>query len=186
MGGTSSQKRSGRMRSALARVARGSLGVWRGRGGRVRGDQSGLTFIEVLVSVVVLTIVVAPMFDAFVRGRVLVAHRAEERVALRLVERKVEQLLSAGGACADGIANITSRSMTTGNHPADPTITLMTKGDNDASNDVIGDLTWDVSEVTWSDGGGTWNDATYKRVVVQLAWPQGAHRDSVSIVAVVE
>ena len=186
MGGTSSQDRSGRMRSALTRGARGSRGVWRERGARVRGNQSGLTFIEVLVSVVVLTIVVAPMFDAFVRGRVLVAHRAEERVALRLVERKVEQLLLAGGACADSVANITSRSMSLGTHPTDPAIVLMTKGDNDPSNDVNGDLTWNVTSVTWSDPSGSWNDATYKNVVVQLAWPQGAHRDSVSIVAVVE
>jgi len=140
----------------------------------------------VLVSVVVLTIVVAPMFDAFVRGRVLVAHRAEERVALRLVERKVEQLLLAGGACADSVANITSRSMSVGTHPANSTIVLMTKGDNDPSNDVIGDLTWNVTDQVWSDPSGSWNDATYKRVAVQLAWPQGAHRDSVSIVLAVE
>ena len=162
------------------RRARGS------RGPRGLRGQAGLTIIEVLVSVVVLAIVIAPMFDAFVRGRVLVMHRAEERMALRLVERKVEQLLAVGGAAAGSDADITSTNMTAGTHPIDSTITLMTKGDNDTSNDVIGDLTWTVTSVTWSDPMGSWDDATYKNVVVQLAWPQGAHRDSVSIAAVVE
>ena len=165
---------------------------WRGRGekrprrgpGAVR-NQKGLTIIEVLVSVVVLGIVVTPMFDAFVRGRVLVAHRAEERVALRLVERKVEQLLSAGGAATGTDADITSINMTDGTHPTNSAITLITRGDTDTSNDVIGDLTWEVTSVTWTDATGTWNDATYKQVVVELAWPRGAHRDNVSVTTII-
>ena len=158
----------------------------RGRPGpRGPRGQSGLTIIEVLVSVVVLAIVIAPMFDAFVRGRVLVMHRAEERMALRLVERKVEQLLAAGGAAAGTDTDITSTNMSAGNHPSNSAITLLTKGDHDTSNDVVGDLTWDVASVTWTDALGTWDDATYKNVVVKLAWPQGAHRDSVSVTTII-
>lgn len=147
--------------------------------------QSGLTIIEVLVSVVVLAIVVAPMFDAFVRGRVLVMHRGEERVALRLVERKVEQLLAAGSAAAGDDANVTSTNMASGTHPINSAITLITRGDNDTSNDVLGDLTWTVTSVTWTDPIGSWDDATYDFVVVNLAWPLGAHRDSVSVSTIV-
>lgn len=152
--------------------------------GRAR-NQRGVTIIEIMVSVVVLAIVIAPMFDAFVRGRVMVAHRGEERVALRLVERKVEQLLAAGGAMTGSDADITSTNMTAGTHPLNSAITLITRCDLDTSNDVIGDLTWDVTSVTWSDAGGTWDDATYKHVVAKLAWPQGAHRDSVSVITII-
>ena len=185
----------GRIRRAWLTGAGGrgqSKTRWRTRGGNRprRGpgavrNQKGVTIIEVLVSVVVLGIVVTPMFDAFVRGRVLVAHRAEERVALRLVERKVEQLLAAGGAASGTDANITSTNMTAGTHPTNSAITLITRGDTDTSNDVIGDLTWGVTSVTWTDATGTWDDATYKHVVVQLAWPRGAHRDSVSVTTII-
>jgi len=144
-----------------------------------------VTIIEIMVSVVVLAIVIAPMFDAFVRGRVMVAHRGEERVALRLVERKVEQLLAAGGAMTGSDADITSVNMTAGTHPINSAITLISRCDLDTSNDVIGDLTWDVTSVTWSDASSTWDDATYKHVVATLAWPQGAHRDSVSVMTII-
>jgi hypothetical protein len=50
---------------------------------------------------------------------------------------------------------------------------------------VIGDLTWTVSSITWTDATGTWNDATYKHVVVELAWPRGAHRDRVSVTTII-
>ncbi len=148
-------------------------------------NQRGLTMIEIMVSVVVLAIVIAPMFDAFGRGRVMVAHRGEERVALRLIERKVEQLLQAGGAASGTDTDITSTNMVAGTHPTNSAITLITRGDLDTSNDVIGDLTWDVTSVTWTDAAGTWDDATYKHVVTKLAWPQGAHRDSVSVTTII-
>ncbi len=185
----------GLMRRAWATAAhrlglredRGHDHAGRGRSrriGRAR-NQRGVTVIEIMVSVVVLAIVIAPMFDAFVRGRVMVAHRGEERVALRLVERKVEQLLAAGGAMTGSDADITSVNMAAGAHPTNSAITLITRGDLDTSNDVIGDLTWDVTSVTWSDAGGTWDDATYKHVVTKLAWPQGAHRDSISVITII-
>ncbi len=162
------------------RACRGGSRAARG----VRG-QSGMSMIEVLVSVVVLAIVVAPMFDAFVRGRVLVAHRAEERIALRLVERKLEQLLSAGGASVGSDDDVTSVNMDAGTHPISSAITLITRGDTDTSNDVLGDLTWTVTPITWVDPLGVSDDTTYKLVEVTLAWPLGNHRDSVSVTTIV-
>jgi len=148
-------------------------------------NQKGLTLIEVLVSVVVLAIVVTPAFDAMVRGRVLVAHRGEERLALKLVERKAEQLLAAGYNSSGIDADIQSVNLDNGVHPTNKSILLVSRGDNDASNDVIGDLYWRVTPVTWSDPSGSSDDATYKIVNVVLAWPRGAHRDSVSLSTIV-
>ncbi len=162
------------------RACRGSSRESRGPRG-----QKGMTMIEVLVSVVVLGIVVAPMFDAFVRGRVLVAHRAEERIALRLVERKLEQLLAAGGSSSGTDANVTSTNMDAGTHPINSAITLVTRGDLDTSNDVLADLTWTVTSITWTDPSGASDDTTYKQVVVTLAWPLGGHRDDVSVTTIV-
>ncbi|MFH1689127.1 MAG: type II secretion system protein [Candidatus Eisenbacteria bacterium] len=155
------------------------------RASRGLRGQRGMTIIEVLVSVVVLAIAVTPMFDAFVRGRVLVAHRAEERIALRLVERKLEQLLAAGGSASGSDADVTSVNMDAGTHPVNSAITLITRGDSDTSNDVLADLTWAVTSVTWTDPMGVSDDTTYKQVVVTLAWPLGAHRDDVSVTTIV-
>ena len=146
------------------------------------GNQSGLTMIEVMVSVVVLAIAIAPAFDAMLRGRLLVAHRGEERIALRLVERKAEQLLHASYTAAGSDADITSTNLTAGTHPINPAILLITRGDSDTSNDVYGDLTWTVTPITWVDPYSGSDDTDYKHVAITLAWPMGAHRDSVTIV----
>jgi prepilin-type N-terminal cleavage/methylation domain-containing protein len=151
--------------------------------GMLRG-QSGLTMIEVMVSVVILAIAIAPAFDAMLRGRLLVAHRGEERMALRLVERKTEQLLSASYSAAGSDADIQSVNMSAGTHPIDSTILLVTRGDDDASNDMYGDLTWTVTPVLWTDPLGVCNDTNYKEVAVKLAWPAGAHRDSVVVATI--
>jgi hypothetical protein len=141
--------------------------------------------IEVLVSVVVLAIVIAPTFDAMVRGRVMVQHRGEERAALRLVERKAEQLLAAGYNSQGNDATIQSVNLAPGTHPTNGAILLISRGDTDTSNDVIGDLTWSVTEVTWVDPSGASDDATYKNVELKLEWPRGAPRDSVVINTIV-
>lgn len=167
-----------RLRAARAK-ARGR----RGGRGALKG-QEGLTLIEVLVSAVVLAIVVTPAFDAMVRARVLVAHRGEERIALRLVERKTEQLLAAGYNSEGDDSDIQSVNLTNGTHPTNKAILLVSRGDSDPSNDVIGDLSWNVTAATWSDPSNTYDDADYKVVEVKLAWPRGAHRDSVSIVTI--
>ncbi len=52
--------------------------------------------VEILVSAFILAMLVVPMFNTLVAGRMLAAHRGEKRMALGLVERKVEQLMAAG------------------------------------------------------------------------------------------
>jgi hypothetical protein len=133
----------------------------------------------------VLAIAIAPAFDAMLRGRLLVAHRGEERIALRLIERKLEQLLTVSYESAGSDADVQSVSLVAGTHPNNSAILLVTHGDSDTTNDIYGDLTWTVTPILWSDPGGTYDDTNYKEVVVKLAWPRGAHRDSVVVTTMV-
>jgi type II secretory pathway pseudopilin PulG len=148
---------------------------------RVTG-QSGITMIEILVSIVVLSILVVPIFDSLVSGRTLAMHRGEERMALRLVERKTEQLMKAGYGAIGSDADVSSVCMTAGTHPTDPSIVLSSRGDHDTSNDLLGDLTWSVVPVIWSSPG---DSVRAKLVEVKLRWPQGSPRDSVSVTTMV-
>ena len=138
--------------------------------------------IEILVSIVVLSILVVPIFDSLVSGRTLAMRRGEERMAIRLVERKAEQLLDAGYGSAGGDADVSSVSMTSGVHPTDPSIVVSTRGDGDATNDLVGDMTWTVVPVVWSSPG---DSVRAKIVDIKLAWPQGAYRDSVMVTTIV-
>ncbi|MBN2565626.1 MAG: prepilin-type N-terminal cleavage/methylation domain-containing protein [Candidatus Eisenbacteria bacterium] len=138
----------------------------------------GATLIEVLISIVVLTIVVAPVIDGFVRGRSFTAHRGEKRMALRLAERKVEQLLDAGYGSAGDDDDVSSVDVTSGSHPSDPTIVVSTRGDSDPGNDVMGDLRWSVQDVNWTSPG----DKVYAKIIdVTVSWPQNNPRDSVTL-----
>ena len=131
-----------------------------------------------LVSVVVLSIVIVPVFDGFVRGRSFVAHRGEKRMALRLIERKAEQLLRAGYSSAGADADVSSVNLSSGSHPNDSGILLNTRGDDDASNDVMGSLSWSVQDVSWTSPG---DDVDAKIVNISLAWPASAPTDTVSV-----
>ncbi len=86
------------------------------------GNSSGVTMIEILVSIIVLAILVVPLADSLVVGRTFTAHRGEKRMALRLVERKAEQLMAAGYSSAGPDDNILSTSMgdrfASSRHPA--------------------------------------------------------------------
>ena len=146
------------------------------------GNSSGVTIVEILVSIVVLAILVVPLADSLVVGRTFTAHRGEKRMALRLVERKAEQLLVAGYASGGADDNILSTNMGIGSHPVSPVIVVNTRGDADNSNDVLGDLNWYVSRNAYAAG----SDSVRRKVVeVRLRWPSGAPRDSVSIVTVI-
>jgi type II secretory pathway pseudopilin PulG len=138
--------------------------------------------VEILVSVVIIGITVVPIFDGFLRGRNFVTRRSEERMALRLVERKAEQLLNAGYGSAGADDDITSVNLTSGTHPNDPSIVLNTWGDDCVANDVTGALTWTVTNVDWASPG----DRVYAKIVdVTLAWPLGAPEDSVTVTLLV-
>lgn len=153
--------------------------------GRLRGplgNNSGLTMIEVLVSIVVLAVVVVPLSDALVVGRTFTSHRGEKRMALRLVERKAEQLMAAGFSSAGPDDNILSTNMAIGSHPIAPGIVVNTRGDTDSSNDVLGDLNWYVYRDAYAAGA---DSVRRKLVRVSLRWPSDAPRDSVSVVTIV-
>ena len=147
-----------------------------------RGGDAGTTIMEVLISVIILGIVIVPIFDALVFGRVLAARRGESRMALRLVERKVEQLMAAGYGSAGSDADITSVNLSSGTHPIDSSIVVNTRGDTDGGNDVIGNLTWGVTDVSWTSPG---DDVNAKRVEVRIAWPASAPRDSVTVTTLI-
>jgi Tfp pilus assembly protein PilV len=146
------------------------------------GNDSGASLIEVLISVIVLGIVVVPIFDSFVVGRTLTSHRGERRMALRLVERKVEQLMNAGYGSAGTDADVESTNLAAGTHPIDPSIVVNTRGDSDVTNDVIGNLTWTVDPVAWSSPG---DSVLAKTVEVRLRWPTQSPRDSVSVTTLI-
>jgi type II secretory pathway pseudopilin PulG len=151
------------------------------RGGRLANSR-GATLVEILVSVVIIGITVVPIFDGFMRGRAFVTQRSEERMALRLVERKAEQLLNAGYGSAGADDDVTSVNLTSGTHPNDPTIVLNTWGDDSPSNDITGSLTWTVTNVDWASPG----DRVYAKIVdITLAWPASSPEDDVSVTLLV-
>ncbi|MCD4690928.1 hypothetical protein K8S17_05645 [bacterium] len=146
------------------------------------GTASGAALIEILMSAVVLGIIIIPVFDTLVSGRMLTAQRGAKRMAYHLVERKTEQLLNAGYGSADAYTDITSLDLTPGTHPTTPSIVVNTRGDASASNDVLGSLTWNVQSMAWASTGDT---VRAKRVEVKLVWPAQAPSDSVWITTLI-
>jgi Tfp pilus assembly protein PilE len=142
------------------------------------GAQSGIGLVEVLIAVVVLAIVVVPVFNAFVAGRVMVARRGEKRMALRLVERKVEQIINAGYGASGTDNDVSSISVTAGTHPTDPSIVVSEGCPQDAGDDVVGEMTWTVIPIVYSSPG---DSVRVKSVEVKLRWPSGSPRDSISV-----
>lgn len=142
------------------------------------GNSRGTTLVEILVSVIIIGITVVPIFDGFMRGRAFVTRRSEERMALRLIERKAEQLLNAGYGSAGADDDVTSVNLTSGTHPNDPSIMLNTWGDDCPQNDTTGSLTWAVTNVDWASPG----ERVYAKIVdVSLAWPMSDPVDSVTV-----
>ena len=145
---------------------------------KIGSNSTGSTIIEVLISVVILGIVIVPVFDGLLSGRMMAARRGEERMAVRLIERKIEQLMAAGYGSTGDDSDISSVDVSSGTHPSDPVIVLNTRGNSDASDDVLGSLDWQVQDVNWTSPG----DNVYaKTITVQLTWPNGAPRNSVSV-----
>jgi len=143
---------------------------------------SGVGLVEILMSTIILGIVIVPIFDTLVAGRMLTARRGERRMAHHLVARKTEQLLNAGYGSMDAGSDVTSMDVGSGSHPTNPSIVVNTRGDTTALNDVVGNLTWDVQSIAWSSPG----DTVYaKQVEVKLVWPAQTPRDSVSITSLI-
>lgn len=168
------------------RASRPAAGA-RLRAGRTAGrrrlcTERGTTMVEILVSAFILAMLVVPMFNTLVAGRMLAAHRGEKRMALGLIERKVEQLMAAGYGSAGSDSDVSSVNMGAGTHPGDPSILVNTRGDQDGTNDVLGDLTWSVTPVSWASPG---DSVRTKVVEVRLRWPAGSPRDSLSVTTLI-
>lgn len=142
----------------------------------------GVALVEILVSTIILGLVIVPVFDTLVAGRMLTARRGEKRMAHHLAERKTEQLLSAGYGSSDAIADVTSRDLSVGSHPTNPSIVVNTRGDTCVLNDVVGSLTWNVQALAWPSPGDT---VRAKQVEVKVVWPAQTPRDSVSITTII-
>ncbi len=142
----------------------------------------GAALIEILVSAVILGLIIVPIFDTLVSGRMMTARRGERRMAHHLVERKTEQLINAGYGSADALGDVTSLDLTPGTHPTNPAIVVNTRGDTAPQNDVVGNLTWNVQQRTWATAG---DSLRAKEVEVKLVWPAQAPRDSVSITTLI-
>jgi hypothetical protein len=173
------RKRNARRPGSRQSRSRGSR---RAPGRRAAFRQSGVTIVEILVSTFILSMLIVPMFNALVSGRMLAAHRGEKRMALGLVERKVEQLMGAGYGSLGSDADVSSVNLAAGTHPADPSIVVNTRGNEDAGDDVLGELTWTVTEVAWPSPG----DSVRAKVVdVELRWPADAPRDSLTVTTLI-
>ena len=165
---------SGRRRGGCAPALGASL-----RG--IRGAR-GVSVIEVLISVVVLAIIVVPVFNSLVAGRVLTSHRGEKRMALRLMERKIEQLMQPGYGSGGADEDISSVNLDPGTHPIDPTIVVSTRSLVDMSDDLVGELTWTVTPVAWSSPG---DSVRAKLTEVKLRWPSDNPRDSLTLTTLI-
>lgn len=146
------------------------------------GSARGVSVIEVLISVVVLAIIVVPVFNSLVAGRVLTSHRGEKRMALRLMERKIEQLMQPGYASGGSDEDITSVNLDPGTHPVDPSIVVSTRSLVDISDDLVGELTWTVTPVAWSSPG---DSVRAKLTEVKLRWPSDNPRDSLTLTTLI-
>jgi len=138
--------------------------------------------VEILISTFILSMLIVPMFNALVSGRMLAAHRGEKRVALGLIERKVEQLMGAGYGSLGSDADVSSVNLAAGEHPTDPSIVVSTRGNQDAGDDVLGELSWTVTDLAWGSPG---DSVRAKAVEVELRWPAGAPRDSLTLTTLI-
>jgi hypothetical protein len=145
-------------------------------------DARGVSVVEVLISVVVLAIIVVPVFNSLVAGRVLTSHRGEKRMALRLMERKIEQLMQPGYASGGADDDISSLNLDPGTHPIDPSIVVSTRSFVDISDDLVGELTWTVTPVAWSSPG---DSVRAKMTEVKLRWPSDNPRDSLTLTTLI-
>ncbi len=175
------------MRSLRGSIREGSSRGSAGRGARRvlplrHGNESGFTVVEVLVSTIVLAVLIVPIGNALVTARMFTVHRGEKRMAVRLVERKLEHLMSSGYSSSGADDNVLSTNLDPGAHPVAPLILVNSRGDTDPSNDVYGELTWHVTHDSYPTAG----DTVHRKIVwVRLGWPSGAPRDSVSVATVI-
>ncbi|MBM3307352.1 MAG: type II secretion system protein [Candidatus Eisenbacteria bacterium] len=144
--------------------------------------EAGMSLIEVMVAVIVFSIAIVFVYQMFWSGGSRVYQEGERRVALKMAERKIEELKYAGYASTGSDADWTSVHMGVGSHPTNPAVVLDDMGTVTTVDDLTGSMQWAVRETTWASMGVT---VRAKIVNLRLAWPQGAPRDRVRLVTLV-
>jgi len=140
--------------------------------------------MENMVSLIVFSIAIIFLYNMLFSGRMLVETGGERRMALKLAELKVEELRDAGYDAEGNDDDWTSVNMTVGTHPTtDTSVLIDDRGNGDAGDDLIGNMTWTVRDTSWSVGGGIY--AECKVVRVKVAWTQVHPRDEVVLVTMV-
>ncbi len=144
---------------------------------RVIQNERGFSLMENMVALVVFSIVIIFLYQMLFSGRMLVETGGERRMALKLAELKMEQLMDAGYTSQGADGDWTSINMTVGNHPMiDPSVLMDDRGTLDTQDDLIGNMTWTVADTTWSGGGVT---TQCKIVRVSVEWPRICPNDNV-------
>ena len=113
------------------------------------------------------------------RGQTTVEFEGERRVALKLAEYKAEELKYAGYGSSGSDADWTSLNMDVGTHPLDPTVVLDDRDTPTGQDDLVGQMTWTVSDTSWNDSGVTVNA---KIIDLEVVWPVNWDRDRVRLV----
>ncbi|MCK4513310.1 prepilin-type N-terminal cleavage/methylation domain-containing protein [bacterium] len=145
-------------------------------------NESGISLMEVMVSVVVFSIAIVFLYQMLFSGRMQVEFEGERRVASKAAELKIEELKYAGYGSTDTQSGWESLSMDVGTHPSDPLMVLDDRGTDDTQDDLVGLITWAVRETIWTDLG---IDTEAKIVALKLEWPDNWVRDEVRVVTVV-
>lgn len=146
------------------------------------GNQSGFSLIENLVAVVIFSIGVVFLFQLLFSGRIMVEGEGERRIALKLAEHKMEELLRAGYSSTDSINDWTSVDLGTGTHPSSTSVTMDARGTTTTDDDLVGSMEWTVRDTSWTLSGVT-TDAKVVDLVVE--WPADAPLDQVRLVTLV-
>ena len=150
-------------------------------------NESGISLMEVMVSVVVFSIAIVFLYQMLFSGRMQVEFEGERRVASKAAELKIEELKYAGYGSTDTENGWESLSMDVGTHPSDPLMVLDDRGTDDTQDDLVGLMTWTVRDTSWDDSGGSSGTITTEAKVVDLTiqWPDNWVRDEVRVVTVV-
>jgi prepilin-type N-terminal cleavage/methylation domain-containing protein len=147
-------------------------------------NKRGMSLMENMVAMIVFSIAIIFLYNMLFSGRMLVETGGERRMALKLAELKAEELIDAGYDAEGADDDWTSVNMTVGTHPTTETSVLIDdRGTGEATDDLIGTMTWAVRDTAWSVGGGVF--AECKVVRVKVVWTQTYPRDEVVIVTMV-
>jgi prepilin-type N-terminal cleavage/methylation domain-containing protein len=145
-------------------------------------NDSGYTLIETLVAVIVFSIAIVFVWQMLWSGQTTVEYEGERRVALKRAELKAEELRDAGYYSSGPDGNWTSLNLDVGDHPDTTRIVLDDRDTPTTQDDLVGNISWTVSDTSWSDAGVT---VDAKIVDIELVWPEGWDRDRVRLVTLV-